>query len=143
MLDLPVGEVLEVSLVDLLRYAGCVWHELPSGAVVWLSGDLGAGKTAFVTAVTAVAGAEAARSPTYALIHEYQAPEGLVAHVDCYRLRSPDEALDLNLLELAGGARLTLIEWPERAGRFAPKPNLHLRFSHTDDTDRRLLERLA
>jgi tRNA threonylcarbamoyladenosine biosynthesis protein TsaE len=143
MPELRVGEPVRVSLADLSSHAETVWRELPQGSVVWLTGDLGAGKTAFVTALTRVAGAEVARSPTYALIHEYQAPDGLVAHVDCYRLRSPEEALDLDLLALAAGARLTLIEWPDRAGAFAPVPDLHLRFAHAHDFDCRLLERIA
>jgi tRNA threonylcarbamoyladenosine biosynthesis protein TsaE len=142
MPDLRVGEPVRVSLADLPSHAKTVWRELPRRSVVWLTGDLGAGKTAFVTALTRAAGAVAARSPTYALIHEYPTLDGLIAHVDCYRLSSPEEALDLDLLELAAGARLTLIEWPERAGGFAPRPDLHLRFSHVEDADCRLLERI-
>jgi len=136
-------EPVRVSLADLQSHAEIVWRELPRGSVVWLTGDLGVGKTAFVTALTRAAGAEGARSPTYALIHEYPTPDGLIVHVDCYRLFSPEEALDLDLLELASGARLTLIEWPERAGGFAPEPDLYLRFSHVDDADIRLLERIV
>lgn len=117
-----------------------MWRALPAHAVVWLSGDLGVGKTAFAQAITRAAGAQAARSPTYALVHEYTSPQGTVVHVDCYRLRTPDEAIDLDLAALRRRARLLLIEWPERAGAYAPAPDRHLRLHHVPDPDRRGLE---
>ena len=129
-----------VALVDLDREAAELWRSLPSGAVVWLSGEMGAGKTALAQAIARVAGAEPARSPTFALVHEYASPEGVIAHVDCYRLRDPEEARDLDLAELAARSRLTLIEWPERAGRHAPAPLMHLRLSHGPAPARRHLE---
>jgi tRNA threonylcarbamoyladenosine biosynthesis protein TsaE len=133
----------DVTLEELEREAAAVWATLGRHAVIWLSGELGAGKTAFVQAVTRAARAQPARSPTYALVHEYASPEGPVIHVDCYRLRTPDEALDLDLGALRRRARLLLIEWPERAGRYAPEPDLHLRLHHVPDPERRHLERVA
>jgi tRNA A37 threonylcarbamoyladenosine biosynthesis protein TsaE len=63
--------------------------------------------------------------------------------VDCYRLRHPDEARDLDLAALARHARLTFVEWPERAGPWAPAPDLHVRLSHGAARDRRRLEDVA
>lgn len=133
----------EVSLAALEREAADAWRNLPAHGVVWLSGDLGVGKTTFVQALTRAAHAQPARSPTYALVHEYASPDGPVIHVDCYRLRTPDEALDLDFPELRRRARLLVIEWPERAGDYAPTPDLHLRLSHVADPARRGLERIA
>jgi tRNA threonylcarbamoyladenosine biosynthesis protein TsaE len=107
-----------------------------------LSGDLGAGKTALVQALARAAGAEPARSPSFALVHEYPSREGPLIHVDCYRLRRPEEALDLDLAALAAHARLLVIEWPERAGGFAPDPDLHLRLEHVERPDRRAVEQV-
>jgi tRNA threonylcarbamoyladenosine biosynthesis protein TsaE len=132
-----------VGLADLEREAADLWKTLPAGAVVWLSGELGAGKTTMVQAFARAAGAEPARSPTFALVHEYQSPDGTIAHVDCYRLRDPEEAVDLDLSELAGRCRLTLIEWPERAGRHAPRPQVHLRLSHDRQPALRRLEHVG
>jgi tRNA threonylcarbamoyladenosine biosynthesis protein TsaE len=117
-----------------------LWRTLRPGAVVWLSGELGAGKTALVQAVAAAAGAEAARSPTFALVHQYACLEGRIAHVDCYRLRRPEEARDLDLVALARASRLTFIEWPERAGPLAPRPDRHLYLAYGDRPDRRVIE---
>jgi tRNA threonylcarbamoyladenosine biosynthesis protein TsaE len=108
--------------------------------VVWLSGEIGAGKTTFVQAVTRAAGALPARSPTYALVHTYASPQGAILHVDCYRLRHPDEARDLDLDRMRREARLMLIEWPERAGRYAPPPDVRVRLRHGSTPDSRLME---
>ncbi|MBI4500771.1 MAG: tRNA (adenosine(37)-N6)-threonylcarbamoyltransferase complex ATPase subunit type 1 TsaE [Gemmatimonadetes bacterium] len=130
----------ELDLAGLGEEGARLWRELPRGAVVWLSGELGAGKTALVQAVTEAAHAEHARSPTFALVHEYASPEGRIAHVDCYRLRRPEEARDLDLGTLARRSRLMFIEWPERAGSAAPAPDRHLRLAHTTRDDHRVLE---
>lgn len=128
------------SLSELEAAAAGWWQRLRPGAVVWLSGELGAGKTTLVQALARAAQAEPARSPSFALVHEYASPQGPVIHVDCYRLRRPEEALDLDLAELAARARLLVIEWPERAGPYAPQPDLHLKLSHVEQPDRRLVE---
>jgi tRNA threonylcarbamoyladenosine biosynthesis protein TsaE len=135
-----VTRARELDLQALNQEGARLWRELPPGAVVWLSGDLGTGKTTLVQAITAAAGAEPARSPTFALVHEYQGPGGRLVHVDCYRLRHPEEARDLDFPALSRDTRLMLIEWPERAGAFAPPPDRHLRLSHSRDPDRRILE---
>lgn len=133
----------EVSLAELEQEAAVAWRALPPHGVVWLTGDLGTGKTTFVQALARAAAARPARSPTYAFVHEYASPAGPLFHVDCYRLRSPDEAVDLDLPTLQRTARVLLIEWPERAGAYAPPPDLHLRLTHVRDPARRGLERVA
>lgn len=133
----------ELDLEELKREGARIWRDSTPGEVVWLSGELGAGKTTLVQAIAAAAGAGRARSPTFALVHEYQSPSGTLTHVDCYRLRRPEEAHDLDLPALARDSRLTLIEWPERAGAFAPAPVHHLRLSHASRPDRRLLEMIV
>lgn len=130
----------ELDLAALNEAGARLWRELPPGSVVWLSGELGSGKTTLVQAVTAAAGAERARSPTFALMHEYRSPEGPLLHVDCYRLRRPEEARDFDLSRAAAAARLTLIEWPERAGEFIPPPDRHLHLAHAADESRRIVE---
>lgn len=131
-----------VAVEQLQTVARHLWRELEPGAVVWLTGDLGSGKTTFARALTAVAGAAPARSPTYSLVHRYDAPAGPIVHVDCYRLRSADEALDLDFPDLQRDARLLLIEWPERAGHHAPPPDAHLQFAHDGDPEQRAIRRL-
>jgi tRNA threonylcarbamoyladenosine biosynthesis protein TsaE len=108
--------------------------------VVWLEGDLGAGKTTFVQSLVRGLGVDqAATSPTYALVHHYDGQAGPVYHVDCYRLNRPEEAHDLDWDALLDGAAL-LIEWPERAGSWAPRATRRIRLAHTDDPSVRQVE---
>ncbi len=125
---------------ELGGQASRVWDALAPGSVVWLEGDLGSGKTTFVRYLVQAAGGDRATSPTFALVHEYETPHGLVVHVDCYRLREPDEAIDLDFPDLADRARALLIEWPERAGRHAPRADLLVRFAYGADATRRHVE---
>jgi len=118
-------------------------RSLEPGAVLRLEGDLGAGKTTFVQAIARGLGvAEGASSPTYALVHRYQGARGPVFHLDCYRLRSPDEAGDLDWESLLREGDALLIEWPERAGAWVPLATHHFRLHHLPDPARRGLEQL-
>lgn len=116
---------------------------LPPGAVVLLEGDLGAGKTTFARAVARGLGVdEAATSPTYALVHRYHGRRGPVFHLDCYRLRSPDEAADLDWQGLMTEGDALIVEWPERAGAWVPPATHRFRLVHLPDPARRGLEAL-
>ena len=137
------GAAETVSLAQLGDIARSLWERLPDGAVLWLSGELGAGKTSLVRALCEVAGATPATSPTFALVHEYQSDGGSIVHVDCYRLRSPEEAADLDLDALQRSARLVAIEWPEKAGPFAPPATIHLHLEHVGGSDLRTVRRIA
>ncbi|HEY2824736.1 MAG TPA: tRNA (adenosine(37)-N6)-threonylcarbamoyltransferase complex ATPase subunit type 1 TsaE [Gemmatimonadales bacterium] len=134
----------DLTLPELDQEAARLWPALPSGGVVWLSGDLASGKTTFVQAlVRAAGGTDDARSPTFALVHRYDSPSGAIYHADCYRLRDPSEAIDLDLPALTRHARLVVVEWPERALAVLPGPDVHLRFSHVADPARRRVERIG
>ena len=106
-------------------------------------GDLGAGKTTFIQAIARGLGvAGNATSPTYALVHRYQGRRGPVFHLDCYRLRSPDEAADLDWEGLEAEGDAILVEWPEQAGAWLPAPARRFRLHHVQDETRRGLEAL-
>ncbi len=105
---------------------------------------LGTGKTTFVQAICRGLGASGlATSPTYGLVHQYRAPDDrLVYHVDCYRLRSPAEAQDLGFDDMVRDDAIVLIEWPERAGPWAPQLDRHFHLSYADGPDTRELEEI-
>jgi tRNA threonylcarbamoyl adenosine modification protein YjeE len=116
---------------------------LKPGELITFEGDLGAGKTTFIRGVTRGLGVtRPATSPTYALVHRYQGARGPVFHLDCFRLRSPDEAADLDWEGLMAEGDAILIEWPERAGDWIPAPARRFRLSHLSDPERRGLEAL-
>jgi len=90
-------------------------HSLSPGDTVFLYGQLGAGKTAFVRGIARGLGANAdeVSSPTFTLIQEYTGTRAKLYHVDLYRL-APAEIDDLGLDELLAGDGIVAIEWAER-----------------------------
>jgi tRNA threonylcarbamoyladenosine biosynthesis protein TsaE len=118
-----------------------IGRALEPGAIVTFEGELGAGKTTLVKAVARGLGVSGpATSPTYALVHRYRGARGPVFHLDCFRLRSPDEAADLDWEGLLTEGDAILVEWPERAGGWIPAPTHRFRLSHLPDPARRRLE---
>jgi tRNA threonylcarbamoyladenosine biosynthesis protein TsaE len=118
-------------------------RQLLPGELLAFEGDLGAGKTTFIKAVARGLGVVgSATSPTYALVHRYHGARGPVFHLDCFRLRSPEEASDLDWEGLISEGDAILIEWPERAGSWLPAPTRRFRLSHMPDPSRRKLESL-
>lgn len=98
--------------------AAVLARDLRPGDVIALSGDLGAGKTAFVRGLARGLALDPAEvsSPTFALVHEHRGGRLPLFHVDLYRLTSAD-AEDLGLDELGVKDGVLAIEWPERLGR--------------------------
>lgn len=133
-LDLPdaaatgrIGEAL----------AGCV----TPGIVVWLEGELGAGKTTLVRALLRALGHHGAvKSPTYALVELYKLSRLCFYHFDFYRFNEPKEYVDAGLAEYFDDKAACFIEWPAKAGDYAPRPDLRLRFSFHGDGRRLLVE---
>ena len=114
---------------------------LRAGELLTFEGELGAGKTTFIKAVARGLGVTGpATSPTYALVHRYHGRRGPVFHLDCFRLRSPDEAADLDWEGLISEGDAILVEWPERAAGWIPTPSRRFRLLHLADPDRRGLE---
>ena len=110
---------------------------LPSGSVVWLEGPLGAGKTTFARALLAARGAALpATSPTFNLAHHHEGPRGAAYHVDCYRLKDPEEAAELDWASMLQGD-LLLVEWPRRGGAWVPPPTASVLLGYSVDPDRR------
>jgi tRNA threonylcarbamoyladenosine biosynthesis protein TsaE len=132
---------LSLTLDELDARGEALGRSLQAGELLTFEGDLGAGKTTFIKAVARGLGVTApATSPTYALVHRYHGARGPVFHLDCFRLRSPDEAGDLDWEGLMSEGDAILIEWPERAGAWVPRPTRRFRLLHLPDPSRRGLD---
>ena len=113
----------------------CLAPVLLPGDVVSLSGDLGAGKTVFVQGIcTALGYTGRVTSPTFTLVHEYDARYPIV-HLDIYRLDSYQQVLDLGFEEIVGPNSIVLVEWGEAVSPLLPKRSLDVVLTRSDDLD--------
>ncbi len=128
---------------DTQRLAARLVGELLPGSVLALHGTLGTGKTCFVQGLAqALHARDTVSSPSYTLVHEYRA-DLPIYHVDLYRLRDADEALDIGLDDYLQGAGVTVIEWPERALALLPARTRHLHFETADGACERWIRIVA
>jgi tRNA threonylcarbamoyladenosine biosynthesis protein TsaE len=109
--------------------------------VISLSGELGAGKTTLAQAICSGYGVtEPVTSPTYALVHRYDAPKSPVFHIDLYRLDRESDLTNIGWDEIVVEQALVIVEWPERAGNRMPLGHLHIDLQYASgDPARRLL----
>lgn len=99
--------------------------EADTGLVLYLMGDLGAGKTTLARGLLAALGHPGrVRSPTYTLVEPYEVGGRRVHHLDLYRIAHPRDAEALGVRELGGRGELVVVEWPERGAGFIPAADL-------------------
>jgi tRNA threonylcarbamoyladenosine biosynthesis protein TsaE len=98
---------------------------LRPGMVVYLVGDLGAGKTTLVRALLRALGHEGpVKSPTYTLVEVYVVSSLYWYHFDFYRFNHPEEFVDAGLGEYFRNDSICLVEWPDKAAGFVPAADL-------------------
>ena len=108
-------------------------HTKPSAgaAIIYLNGDLGAGKTTFSRGfIQALGHTGKVKSPTYTLIEPYELGNINIVHMDLYRLSDPEELDYLGIDDLVRETDICLIEWPERGADQLPAPILSLLLEH-------------
>ena len=111
--DAAATEAFGAALAESLRDR--------EGAVIYLRGDLGAGKTTLVRGLLRALGVDGrVRSPTYTLMEPYRAGDRSVIHLDLYRLTDPLELHNLGLADFSPKTTWWLVEWPERGGSLLP-----------------------
>ena len=105
-----------------------------AGGVIYLEGDLGAGKTTFARALLGSLGVgERIKSPTYSLVESYRVGSLDAHHLDLYRIADAGELEWLGLGDLWTTGALVLVEWPERGRGTLPTADLVLHLEHAGD----------
>lgn len=142
---MPTGPLqISYSLADIQSAANQLWRWAYPVRVFTFSGTLGAGKTTFIHALCDVLGVkDAVSSPTFALINEYRftgdGKEQTIYHMDWYRLRDEDEAVDAGMEDsLNDTSAYCFVEWPEKAQGILPQDYVEIKLGMTDDQERLL-----
>jgi tRNA threonylcarbamoyladenosine biosynthesis protein TsaE len=107
---------------------------LQPGLVIYLHGDLGAGKTALTRALIQASGhTGTVKSPTYTLSEPYRVTidgqAGNIIHYDLYRMSSPEEFLDAGFRDDFDGRNVCIVEWPEKGEPVLPPPDVRVLLS--------------
>lgn len=130
-----------VAVAETKALAGALAELARAGDLVLLSGDLGAGKTAFAQGFGRGLGVEAPiTSPTFTLAREYQGRRLRLHHLDVYRMETMVEVFDVDLPDLLDDDAVVLIEWGEAIASAVPPDYLEVALRLGDNDDDRVLE---
>jgi tRNA threonylcarbamoyladenosine biosynthesis protein TsaE len=128
---------------SLSELEGTVWNLLPHfthSSVIAFHGEMGAGKTTFISTLCKAMGVEGATSsPTFSIINQYVSDGGTtIYHMDWYRLRDEEEAIQAGVEDALYSGYLCLVEWPEKAPSLLPSDTLHVKLEAINSNTRRL-----
>jgi len=139
----PLAAEGKLSLTEqqLVDWGVRLGRQINPPLVVTLDGDLGAGKTTLARAICTGFGVrDEVTSPTFAIVHVYDAPKSPVYHIDLYRLDGPRDLQNIGWDDLVQSDALLLIEWPDRAGEMLPTDHVPIQLRYVEgDPDRRVL----
>ncbi|WP_100550852.1 tRNA (adenosine(37)-N6)-threonylcarbamoyltransferase complex ATPase subunit type 1 TsaE [Caedibacter taeniospiralis] len=116
----------------MLELGKKISKSLKKGGVIYLYGDLGAGKTTLTKGILQGFGfTGSVKSPTYTLIETYPINGTILQHFDLYRLSDPEELEWIGIRDYFNGDSISLIEWPQKGGDFLPPPTREIHIAYT------------
>ncbi len=120
---------------DTLLFGARLFECVRGASVIYLHGDLGAGKTTCVRGYLAAGGyLGPVKSPTFTLVEEYQLNDRKIVHFDLYRLADPEELEWVGMRDYLGDDVVCFIEWPEKGAGCLPNPDLMIQFTGVQHT---------
>jgi tRNA threonylcarbamoyladenosine biosynthesis protein TsaE len=127
------------SLENINEAAKIFLQAIDTKKVIALHGQMGAGKTTFVHAICDTLGVNGAvSSPTFSIINEYKSANGdIIYHLDLYRLKDEQEAINAGVEDCLYSGNLCLVEWPEITPELFPDDTLHCYLSVISEKERR------
>jgi tRNA threonylcarbamoyladenosine biosynthesis protein TsaE len=129
------------TLQDINATAATFLKAIPTPIVIALHGDMGAGKTTFVHAMCMQLGCtNVVSSPTFSIINQYETSNNTsIFHIDMYRLKSEQEAIDAGVEDCLYSNQYCFVEWPEKAPNLFASNTLHLYIKTIDANTRKLV----
>lgn len=120
------------SVLDTQRAGESIAAQLSFPSCVYLQGGLGAGKTTLCQSIIHAFGYQGSvTSPTYNLVQEYAVQQGMIYHMDLYRMEDPSELEFLALEDLWAQTSLFLIEWPDKGEGWLGQPTHQIDISQS------------
>ncbi|WP_296149430.1 tRNA (adenosine(37)-N6)-threonylcarbamoyltransferase complex ATPase subunit type 1 TsaE [uncultured Flavobacterium sp.] len=131
---------IQFTLDEISQAAQKVIAQNPN-KVILFHGEMGAGKTTFIKALSKALGvSEATSSPTFSLVNEYEAENGdLIYHFDVYRLKDESEAYDMGIDEYLYSGEWCFIEWAEKIPSLIPSEHSTITLKINKDGRRNLI----
>ena len=132
---------LNYELSQAPATAAAIWDQYGQYSVWAFHGQLGAGKTTFIHALCSLLDVkDTVSSPTFALINEYRSSNrGSIYHMDWYRLKDEEEAIQAGIEDCLYSGNLCLVEWPEKAAGLLPDDTIHIYLETTGPDTRRIV----
>jgi tRNA threonylcarbamoyladenosine biosynthesis protein TsaE len=128
----------QFNLSEIESIAQKIIHSKPE-KVILFNGQMGAGKTTFIKALAKELGVKnPTSSPTFALVNEYEAQDGLVYHFDMYRLKNELEALDFGIEDYLYSGNWCFIEWAEKIPNLIPEKHNVIAIEILENGNRKL-----
>lgn len=124
-----------------LEFGAKLAEKLPSKGIIFLYGDLGAGKTTLVRGILQALGHKGStKSPTYTLVEPYQIGQRLIYHFDLYRLSDAEELEYMGMRDYLDQQALCFIEWPQNGRGFLPVADLSIKLAYEGQQRKMTLE---
>ena len=127
------------SLDEMKSIAESIQLRFPNDRIFCFEGQLGAGKTTLIEEICRSLGSiDSLSSPTFSIINEYNSNNGVLYHMDWYRLKNEEEAIQIGIEDYLFSGHFCFIEWHHHAESLIPRPYVLIQISNEGETQREL-----